>query len=373
MQLEITPELAEVRSALRRFATEQLEPLALEIDRTGEIPQAAIDPAARAGLPRHAPARGVRRRRLRPRRPIASRWRSSRARTACSRCSSTRRAASRRSRSRGPARDAQKNKYVPGLANGTLNASFALTEPEAGSDSAAITHARRRARRRLGPQRPQALHQRRAPRRRRAGDRGHRPREARARRHHRVSRRPGHAGIQRDARRHDDRLGGDQAGRADASRTASCRMARCSARSARASASRWVADQRAPGVSCSCIGAADRLIEMSVAYAKERHTFGKPLAERQAIQWMLADSATELATRARSTYETLRQAKAGDELDTAASMCKLYAPRWSAASPTARCRSTAAWGWCAAFRSSASTATCATIASAKARPRSSAC
>ena len=39
--LEITPELAEVRTALRRFTTEKLEPLALEIDRTGEVPQAA--------------------------------------------------------------------------------------------------------------------------------------------------------------------------------------------------------------------------------------------------------------------------------------------------------------------------------------------
>ena len=42
MQLEITPELAEVRAALRRFTTEKLEPLALEIDRRGEVPQKAV-------------------------------------------------------------------------------------------------------------------------------------------------------------------------------------------------------------------------------------------------------------------------------------------------------------------------------------------
>ncbi len=41
MQLEINPELAEVRSALRKFTQEQLEPLALEIDRIGEIPASA--------------------------------------------------------------------------------------------------------------------------------------------------------------------------------------------------------------------------------------------------------------------------------------------------------------------------------------------
>ena len=43
------------------------------------------------------------------------------------------------------------------------------------------------------------------------------------------------------------------------------------------------------GVACSCLGTADRLIELSAAYAKERVTFGQPLAERQAIQWMLAE------------------------------------------------------------------------------------
>ncbi|HYX62674.1 MAG TPA: acyl-CoA dehydrogenase, partial [Burkholderiales bacterium] len=78
------------------------------------------------------------------------------------------------------------------------------------------------------------------------------------------------------------------------------------------------------GVSCSCIGAADRLLEMSVAYAKERSTFGKPLAERQAIQWMLADSKVELSMARAYTYETLRRLQAGEEVGTAASVCKLY-------------------------------------------------
>ena len=78
------------------------------------------------------------------------------------------------------------------------------------------------------------------------------------------------------------------------------------------------------GVSCSCLGTADRLIEMSAAYAKERVTFGQPLSERQAIQWMLADSATELAMARAYTYETLRRVAAGEDVGTAASMCKLY-------------------------------------------------
>jgi hypothetical protein len=41
MRLEITPELAELRPSVRRFATERREPLAGESDRTGRIPEEA--------------------------------------------------------------------------------------------------------------------------------------------------------------------------------------------------------------------------------------------------------------------------------------------------------------------------------------------
>ena len=53
-------------------------------------------------------------------------------------------------------------------------------------------------------------------------------------------------------------------------------------------------------------------------------TFGKPLAERQAIQWMLADTAVDIATARALAYETLRQIEAGKNIGSAASMCKLY-------------------------------------------------
>jgi len=78
------------------------------------------------------------------------------------------------------------------------------------------------------------------------------------------------------------------------------------------------------GVACSCIGAADRLLEMSTEYAKQRSTFGEPLAKRQAIQWMLADSATEIALARSLTYEVLRKIQAGLDIGVGASMCKLY-------------------------------------------------
>ncbi|HSA22010.1 MAG TPA: acyl-CoA dehydrogenase family protein, partial [Myxococcota bacterium] len=48
------------------------------------------------------------------------------------------------------------------------------------------------------------------------------------------------------------------------------------------------------GVASQAIGIGTAALEAAVRYAKERCTFGKPIAEHQAIQWMLADSDTEL-------------------------------------------------------------------------------
>lgn len=77
-------------------------------------------------------------------------------------------------------------------------------------------------------------------------------------------------------------------------------------------------------VACSCIGVADRLLEMCVTHANTRSTFGKPLSTRQAIQWMVADSAVDLATARALTYATVQRYELGEDIGTAASMCKLY-------------------------------------------------
>jgi acyl-CoA dehydrogenase len=51
-----------------------------------------------------------------------------------------------------------------------------------------------------------------------------------------------------------------------------------------------------------CVGIADYLVRICTEYAKERHTFGKPIANYQAIQWMLADSALEVHAARLMTY-----------------------------------------------------------------------
>ncbi|TCJ21961.1 acyl-CoA dehydrogenase family protein [Microbacterium sp. PI-1] len=47
-------------------------------------------------------------------------------------------------------------------------------------------------------------------------------------------------------------------------------------------------------IGARCTGQAQRMIDMMCQYSVERHTFGAPLADRQAIQFMIADSAMEL-------------------------------------------------------------------------------
>ncbi|MFC9789740.1 acyl-CoA dehydrogenase family protein [Rhodococcus sp. NPDC127528] len=71
----------------------------------------------------------------------------------------------------------------------------------------------------------------------------------------------------------------------------------------------WIGKARW-GVPARAIGACDRLIQMGVDYANTRQTFGKPIGDRQAIQWMLADSAVEVDA---ARLLTLRAAWVGDQ------------------------------------------------------------
>jgi acyl-CoA dehydrogenase len=51
-----------------------------------------------------------------------------------------------------------------------------------------------------------------------------------------------------------------------------------------------------------CVGACDKLIELSAKYAQQRVQFGQPIASFQAIQWMLADMATDTEAARALTY-----------------------------------------------------------------------
>ena len=81
-------------------------------------------------------------------------------------------------------------------------------------------------------------------------------------------------------------------------------------------------------IAARCCGAAERLIHEASEFAKERGQFGAPIAERQAIQFMLVDSLTELWAARAMTYQTGREMDGGADtklLHAHCSMVKLYA------------------------------------------------
>ena len=79
------------------------------------------------------------------------------------------------------------------------------------------------------------------------------------------------------------------------------------------------------GIAARSLGIADRCLELAIDYAKQRHTFGKPLSSRQAVQWMIADSATELHAARLMVYDAAWRAQQGEKVVQQTAMVKSYA------------------------------------------------
>jgi acyl-CoA dehydrogenase len=322
MRIELSPELAELRGPIRRFVTEQLEPIAARIDAEGEIPDAAwdlmrgqgwlgmllaeADGGGGADLPTYCLV-------------MEEVARSHRCFTLLLDATSglTPIAIARHGTA------AQKDRWLKGLATGRLRAAFGLTEPGAGSDAAAITT---RATKVEGGWKIEGRKQWISgghaadvvmvmavtdPAKRARGGIGAFlvPRGTKGFDVTRIDTTIGSEAIKlgeltfTDCVVPDDALLGDP-GQGFAIAMGSLSNGRL-------------------GVSAACVGAADRLLEMSIAHAKDRSTFGQRLADRQAIQWMLADSKAEIEVSRAFLYETLRKAAAGEDLGNLAAICKL--------------------------------------------------
>jgi len=77
-------------------------------------------------------------------------------------------------------------------------------------------------------------------------------------------------------------------------------------------------------ISGVAVGIAERLIADALAYAMQRKQFGKPIAEQQLIQAMLADSRTEAYAARCMVLETARKRDAGENVTLESSACKLF-------------------------------------------------
>ena len=323
MRFELTPELTQMREALRKFAKAELEPLENDIDRTGELPPHLLPLLGKQGylsmrLPVEVGGAGMG---LFPYGLMLEAF--SRSHRVFGLLASSGGGLTPIAISRHGTPE-QRNKYLTGLMDGTKRTAFALTEPAGGSDNSAMTT---RADKVEGGW---LLNGRKhyingahdadfvtviaitdPVKRTRGGvtaflvDRGT----------------PGFK-----VSRVDTTMGSDVIKLAELEFD-NCKVPDSAVLGKPGQGFDLAKESLRDGrmaVSCSCIGTADRLLEMSAQHAKARVTFGKPLAERQAIQWMLADSEVDIVAARAMVYQTLSQIDAGKDVGTAPSVCKLY-------------------------------------------------
>jgi len=79
------------------------------------------------------------------------------------------------------------------------------------------------------------------------------------------------------------------------------------------------------GLAAHAVGAAQRLLEASVAHAKARSQFGRPIGTNQGVQWMLADAATEIHAARLMVYDAAARLDRDERITDRAAMAKLFA------------------------------------------------
>src|SRR5262249_33719716 len=86
-----------------------------------------------------------------------------------------------------------------------------------------------------------------------------------------------------------------------------------------------ILDRGRISIAAMALGLGNGALDMAIRYAKDRKQFGKPIADFQAIQWMLADTKMELDAASLLTYRAAWLADQGKNFSREASMAKLFA------------------------------------------------
>ena len=89
-------------------------------------------------------------------------------------------------------------------------------------------------------------------------------------------------------------------------------------------AEEWLVHARVPYAAAS-IGVAQASLELALNWARQRKTFGQPLSERQAIQWMMVDSEMDLRSARLLTWQAAWKGDRGENIKTEAAIAKVYA------------------------------------------------
>lgn len=89
-------------------------------------------------------------------------------------------------------------------------------------------------------------------------------------------------------------------------------------------AEEWLVHGRVP-YAAATLGIAEASLKMAIDWAKERYAFKSALADKQAIQWMIADSEIELRAAKLLVYQAAWRADLGHDIKIDASICKVFA------------------------------------------------
>jgi acyl-CoA dehydrogenase len=73
-----------------------------------------------------------------------------------------------------------------------------------------------------------------------------------------------------------------------------------------------------------CVGVSERILDDSLKYAIGREQFGKPIAEFELVQAMLADSKAEVYAARTMVMDAARRRDAGEDISTEAACCKMF-------------------------------------------------
>lgn len=85
-------------------------------------------------------------------------------------------------------------------------------------------------------------------------------------------------------------------------------------------------DMSRPGVAAQAVGIAQGALDEAVKYSKQRHQFGRSISSFQGIQWMLADMATQIEASRALVYSVARMVDAGrKDVGKDSAMAKMFA------------------------------------------------
>ena len=87
----------------------------------------------------------------------------------------------------------------------------------------------------------------------------------------------------------------------------------------------WALQGGRVAIAAQALGIGEAALAEAIAYAKRRHAFGQPIANYQAIQWMIADRATELEAARMLTWKAAAAKEHQERITLEASMAKLAA------------------------------------------------